>query len=113
MKRRNRLTSNLINPSHFTNSHAIKKSISVLLGQTRKQILTSTISCIHNSITCSAEKSELQPIHEEPLSTVTMGQGAKTLLPEAPIMHFQLCSQAHISVYGFALTVFGQCKRSN
>lgn len=47
------------------------------------------------------------------LRPATAAPASKTLPPQAPIMHFQLCSQTHISVYRYALMVFGQGGQSN
>lgn len=38
---------------------------------------------------------------------------AESRPPKATIANFQLCSQAHISVYRFASPLFGQAGRSN
>lgn len=56
-----------------------------------------------------------KPSHEEwlPKSRCSTAPTSKIAPPQAPIMHFQLCSPIRISVYRYALTVFGQGRQSN
>lgn len=48
--------------------------------------------------------------HEEwiPKSWCSAAPTPEIAPPQAPIVHFQLCSPIRISVYRYALTVFGQ-----
>lgn len=76
---------------------------------------TGGLPWFYKSIMHNDSHSTPKPSHEEwmPKSHSSTATTSKTAPFQAPIMHFQLCSSICISVYRYALTVFGQGEQSN